>query len=135
MTSAAECSSRPSAGAGTATTRSTGWARLQARLDAGDPNGEATTAWMVAQELILLYRRSRDLPDAKHRLYRLLVHRLLLRCADSNIPELHRLARTLDGWRHELLAYFTTGRVSNGSTEAVNLLIKRIKRIGFGFRT
>jgi transposase len=37
----------------------------------------------------------------------------------------------------ELLAYFTTARTSNGPTEAVNLLIKRIKRIkrvGFGFR-
>jgi len=34
----------------------------------------------------------------------------------------------------QLLAYFHTGRASNGSTEAVNLLIKRIKRVGFGFR-
>ena len=37
-------------------------------------------------------------------------------------------------WRDELLAYFTTGGVSNGLTEAINLLIKRIKRVGFGFR-
>jgi transposase len=49
-------------------------------------------------------------------------------------PELLRLARTLDAWTEELLAYFTTGRLSNGSTEAINLLIKRIKRVGFGFR-
>ncbi len=33
-----------------------------------------------------------------------------------------------------MLAYFTTGGASNGPTEAVNLLIKRIKRVGFGFR-
>ena len=34
----------------------------------------------------------------------------------------------------QLLAYFNTAGVSNGPTEAVNLLIKRIKRVGFGFR-
>jgi hypothetical protein len=34
----------------------------------------------------------------------------------------------------ELLAYFDTGGVSNGPTEAINLLIKKIKRVGHGFR-
>jgi hypothetical protein len=38
-----------------------------------------------------------------------------------------RLARTLDAWREELLAYFDTGGVSNGPTEAINGLIKKIK--------
>jgi hypothetical protein len=60
--------------------------------------------------------------------------RWLVHCADSNIPELHRLARTLDIWRSELLAYFDTGGLSNGPTEAINALIKKIKRIGHGFR-
>jgi transposase len=55
-------------------------------------------------------------------------------CADSKIPELTRLATTIDSWRAELLAYFTTGGISNGPTEAINLLIKKIKRIGHGFR-
>src|ERR1700712_5267141 len=55
-------------------------------------------------------------------------------CADSEVPELHRLARTLDSWREELLARFTVGAVSNGPTEAINLLIKKIKRVGHGFR-
>jgi transposase len=40
----------------------------------------------------------------------------------------------MDSWRVELLAYFTTGGVSNGPTEAINLLIKKIKRVGHGFR-
>jgi transposase len=52
----------------------------------------------------------------------------------SEIPELARLAATMDSWRAELLAYFTTGGVSNGPTEAINLLIKKIKRVGHGFR-
>jgi transposase len=55
-------------------------------------------------------------------------------CADSDVAELLRPARTIDSWRDELLAYFDTGGVSNGPTEAMNLLIKKIKRVGHGFR-
>jgi transposase len=105
------------------------WARLETGLLLGDPHGELTQAWMTAHELRYLYRRGHDLPDARRRL-----HDVLQRCVFSDVPELLRLARTLDAWREELLAYFTTGGVSNGPTEAINLLIKRIKRVGFGFR-
>lgn len=45
------------------------------------------------------------------------------------------LARTIDSWRTELLAYFDAGGVSNGPTEAINLLVKKVKRVGHGFRT
>jgi Transposase len=41
-------------------------------------------------------------------------------------PYLRRLARGTAG-------LLTTGGVSSGPTEAINLLIKRIKRVGFGF--
>jgi transposase len=105
------------------------WARLETGLLLGDPAGQVTQAWMAAHELRYLYRRGRDLSDARRRL-----HDVLARCVFSEVPELLRLARTLDAWREELLAYFTTGGVSNGPTEAINLLIKRIKRVGFGFR-
>jgi transposase len=105
------------------------WVRLETGLVLGDPTGQVTQAWMAAHELRYLYRRGRDLPDARRRL-----HDVLQRCAFSDVPELLRLARTLDAWAGELLAYFTTGGVSNGPTEAINLLIKRIKRVGFGFR-
>lgn len=36
------------------------------------------------------------------------------------IPEIARLGRTLNAWRQQFLAYFTTERASNGGTEAVN---------------
>jgi transposase len=32
------------------------------------------------------------------------------------------------------LAYFTNAGISNGPTEAINLLIRKIKRVGHGFR-
>jgi transposase len=104
------------------------WARMLAGLAAGDDGEQVGRAWIAAQELRLLYReRSRD--RAERRLLRWLSD-----VAEHEIPELVRLARTLDAWRPELLAYFDTGGVSNGPTEAVNALIKKVKRVGHGYR-
>ncbi len=54
------------------------WARLELTLTVGDPSGQLTQAWMVAQELQLLYARSHDLSDAKHRLWRILDRSVLM---------------------------------------------------------
>ena len=105
------------------------WARLLTGLDPGDTSDEQLAkTWIAAQELRLLYRCP-DRARAKAHLYSWLTH-----CADADVPELDRLARTIDSWRAELLAYFDTARVSNGPTEAINLLIKKMKRVGHGFR-
>ena len=56
------------------------------------------------------------------------------RWADGvGVAELSRLART-GGLEAEVLAFHATKGCSNGSTEAVNLLIKKVKRVGHGFR-
>ena len=107
----------------------TAWDRLLTGLDVGDVDGQVAAAWIAAQDLRLLLPRQDREPTPSGGCYRWLVH-----CADSDVPELHRLARTIDAWRDELLAYFDTGGISNGPTEAMNLLIKKIKRIGHGFR-
>ena len=53
---------------------------------------------------------------------------------DKNYPvEARSLGRTLLRWKHEIAAWHTA-HVSNGPTEAVNNLIKRVKRAAFGFR-
>ena len=52
----------------------------------------------------------------------------------TNFPSGTVSLRTLRSWRSEFLAYFDTDRVSNGPTEAMNLLIEKIRRVGFGFR-
>jgi transposase len=54
-------------------------------------------------------------------------------CKDRAVPELDTLARTVRSWEQEILAYHTTGQ-SNGPTEAVNLLIEKVRRVGHGFR-
>ena len=48
-------------------------------------------------------------------------------------PEIQRLGRTLRAWFDKICNYHLA-RITNGPTEALNNLIKRIKRIGFGFR-
>jgi transposase len=104
------------------------WQRLLIGLELGDVDEQIGRTWIAAQDLCRLYSCRSRYAAEQH------LHRWLVHCADSNIPELHRLARTLDIWRSELLAYFDTGGLSNGPTEAINALIKKIKRIGHGFR-
>ena len=48
-------------------------------------------------------------------------------------PEVQKLGRTISKWFDKLCNYHLA-RVCNGPTEALNNLIKRIKRVGFGFR-
>jgi len=57
------------------------------------------------------------------------------RWADGvQVAELSRLARTVRAWEAEILAWHATGGCSNGPTEALNLPIKKVKRVGHGFR-
>jgi transposase len=102
--------------------------RLDAALTAGDPNWEVTIAWQAAQRLRAVYHAV-DLAQGRRE-----AEGLLATLHTCPIPEVARLGRTLRVWRTEFLAYFDTGRVSNGPTEAMNLLIEKIRRIGHGYR-
>ncbi len=85
-------------------------------------------AWQGKELLRAVYAAS-DLADARAALER------FYRWADGvGVAELSRLARTVRAWEAEMLAWHATGGCSNGPTEAVNLLIKQIKRVGHGFR-
>jgi len=56
-------------------------------------------------------------------------------CAEAECgPELRRLAKVLRRLRDQILAHHSTG-ASNGPVEAMNLLIKQVKRSGRGFRS
>jgi transposase len=107
---------------------SRGRMRLRAGLAAGDPDGEVVAAWQGKELLRAVYAAS-DLARARAALER------FYRWADGvGVAELSRLARTVRAWEVEILAFHATGGCSNGSTEAVNLLIKKVKRVGHGFR-
>lgn len=54
--------------------------------------------------------------------------------ADREMPhEVRRLGRTIGRWRDQIVAWHRS-HVSNGPTEAVNNLVKRVKRVAFGMR-
>ena len=50
------------------------------------------------------------------------------------VAELSRLARTVRAWEAEILAFHATDGCSNGPTEAINLLVKKVKWVGHGLR-
>jgi transposase len=105
-----------------------GWARLRAGLAAGDPTGEVAAAWQ-GKELLRAVYAADGMPAARAALER------FYRWSDGvKVAELTRLARTVRAWEAEVLAWHATNGCSNGPTEAINLLIKKVKRVGHGFR-
>lgn len=105
-----------------------GWARLEAALRDGDPDGEVTDAWVAKEKVRSVYLTDDPTEAAQ------LLDDAIAWCAEPESgPELRRLAKTLRRWRREILAHHATG-ASNGPVEAANLLIKQVKRSGRGFR-
>ena len=139
------CRTRRSAIVVTRTTRSTearrfltkaherldehGAAKFASLLTAGDPRGEVRMAWHTKEVVRSIY----DIDRARR-------CRRVRRSARGDLqdescpPEVRQLGRTLGRWRAQITNWHQA-RVSNGPTEAMNNLIKRIKRIGFGFRS
>jgi hypothetical protein len=107
---------------------SRGRARLRAGLTAGDHFGEVTAAWQ-GKELLRAVYAAADLASA-----RVALDRFYRWCDGVHVLELSRLSRTVRAWQTEILAWHRTAGCSNGPTEAVNLLIKKVKRVGHGFR-
>jgi transposase len=105
-----------------------GRARLRTGLAAGDPGGEVAAAWQ-GKELLRAVYAAVGTSAARAALER------FYRWSDGvGVTELSRLTRTVRAWEAEILAWHATEGCSNGPTEAANLLIKEIKRVGHGFR-
>jgi transposase len=105
-----------------------GRTKLVGLLEAGDPRGEVRTAWHAKETVRGIYDiADPDLADE-------FVTRLGQDLQDDDCPpEIQRLGRTITRWREQIAAWHQA-RVSNGPTEAINNLIKRVKRVAFGFR-
>lgn len=102
--------------------------RLVNAINADERHEEVYLAWRCAQDLRAAYRDT-DLPQGRRRAEALIV--IMTSCP---IPEVARLGRTLRRWKEPFLAYFTTGRSSNGGTEAVNGIIELHRRLARGYR-
>ena len=100
---------------------------MRALLDEGDPYGEVGAAW-VAKELLRDAYHAVDLAHAR----RLLIV-FFQYAVDADVPEITRLARTIDRWSDEVLAYHQTGGASNGRVENVHMLAEKIRRTAHGF--
>jgi transposase len=101
--------------------------KINTLLSLGDPSAEVALAYRVKEALRDFYG-AKDIEMAEETL-QLIVDR----CSKKAMPkELQVLARTIKRWFNKIMAWHQA-RVSNGPTEALNNLIKRIKRIGFGF--
>ena len=103
-------------------------ARLTRAINAHEAHEEVFVAWQCAQQLRAAYRQQ-DLTEG-----RALAQKVLATFHSCPIPEVARLGRTLRRWREAFLAYFDTGRSSNGPTEAMNGIIELARRLARGYR-
>jgi transposase len=100
--------------------------KLVGLLHAGDPHGEVRTIWEAKEALRDLYTH-RDQVLATKYFDELMVEFK----SEEHPPEVRLLGKTLRSWRSEILAWHISG-VTNGPTESMNNLIKRIKRMACG---
>lgn len=103
-------------------------ARLEAGLQDGDPGWEVTVAWHCYQQLRSAYTATNPAQGRR------IAEDVIASFPTCPIPEVARLGRTLRAWKAQVLAYFPSNGVSNGGTEAVNLLIEKTRRLAHGFR-
>ena len=106
-----------------------GWTKLTGLLEAGDPHGEVRNAWHAKETLRGIY----DIADPETGAET--VEQLADEFQDPWLPdEINKLGRTLHRWRPPTqISNWHRARVTNAATEAANNLIKRVKRVAFGF--
>jgi transposase len=101
--------------------------RLEGLLALGDPDGEVAFAYGV-KEAVARFYLTENADEAADLLRDIIDHS----SKRSAPPEVRRLARTLRNWFDSIVAWHGA-RVSNGPTEGMNNLLKRVKRVAFGF--
>jgi len=101
--------------------------RMLLALRIGDPNDELLGAWLAKESVRDIYLTD-DVAEAT-----VVVDKAIAACSADRVEEIRSLGRTLASWRTEILAHHTTS-ASNGPTEGLNLLVKKVKRCGHGFR-
>ncbi|HEY1825984.1 MAG TPA: ISL3 family transposase [Acidimicrobiales bacterium] len=102
--------------------------RLSSLLALGDPHAEVAIAYRIKERVRDFYRT----PDPDEA--RAILEDLMSHCLKKAMPpEIQKFGRTIRTW-FDKICHFHLTRLSNGPTESINNLIKRIKRIGFGFR-
>jgi transposase len=100
-------------------------------VDLGQDGVTILTAWIAKEELRSLLALAGTHPDRSvisRRLYRFYTW-----CADSGIPELARLAATVETWWPCIEAFIHT-KITNAKSEGYNRVVKLDARNAFGYR-
>ena len=96
-------------------------------MSAGDPDGDVRTTWHAKEVVRSIYEHTDEVLALQF------VTRLGADFQDPAYPiEVNSLGRTLTRWRHQIAAWHQAHH-TNGPTEAANNLLKRVKRVAFGF--
>jgi transposase len=88
-------------------------------------------AWNAKEDLLDLLALARTNPNRED--IADLLHRFYHRCAESGLPELQRLATTVEIWWPEILAFIHTG-ITNAGSEGTNRVIKTVAPNAYGHR-
>jgi transposase len=107
------------------------FAKMWNDLVDADPSSRILIAWIAKEELRALLAGART-GGQRHEISARL-HRFNAWCADSRLPELERLAGTIEAWWPEVLGFLQTG-ITNAGTEATNRTVKTAARTAYGFR-
>ena len=100
-------------------------------VDLGEPGLTILKTWIAKEELRRLLSLAGTCPDRSvisHRLYRFFTW-----CADAGIPELERLATTIETWWPCIEAFLNT-KITNAKSEGYNRVVKLDARNAFGYR-
>jgi transposase len=100
-------------------------------LLAHDPTGQILAAWIAKEELRTLMRCARE--HAAPHVIRARLGDFYTWCALTNVPEVHRLASTIETWWPQTLRFLQTG-LTNARTEGINRVVKDVGRRACGFR-
>jgi transposase len=96
-----------------------------------DPTGQILAAWIAKEELRSLLACARQ--HAAPHVVRTRLHDFYAWCAGTDIPEVHRLAGTIEACWPETLRFLQTG-LTNARTEGINRVVKDVGRRACGFR-
>jgi transposase len=105
--------------------------RMWDEIQAQEATGELLAAWIAKEELrylLSLARQHAPRSEVSSRLFAFYDW-----CARADVPEVTTLAKTIENWWPQILAFIDTG-ITNARTEATNRMIKDAARIAFGFR-
>jgi transposase len=105
--------------------------RMWEEILSQEATGELLATWIAKEELrylLSLARQHAPRSEISNRLFAFYDW-----CARADVPEVTRLARTIEAWWPQILAFIDTG-ITNARTEAINRMIKDAARIAFGFR-